>query len=71
MTPVAAGLALGLGAGLVASRALGGLLFGVAASDPATYIATAVGVTAVALARCFVPALRASHLAAAAVLRGE
>ena len=65
----AAGLALGLGAALAASRALRSLLFGVAPEDAATYLVVCViVVTAIAIA-AWLPARRALSTDPHAVLR--
>jgi len=71
MTPVAAGLALGIAAALAASHFLASLLFGVPQTDPATY----VGVTAVLLAAaslaCYLPARRATRVDPLVALRHD
>lgn len=59
----AAGLAFGLAGGLACSRALTSVLFYVAATDPTSYM------SAVALAACLAPALRALSLDPVVVLR--
>jgi predicted permease len=70
-SPVGAGIVLGLVGALALSHLLAGLLFGVAPRDPATLLATALLLGAVALAACALPALRASRLDPARVLREE
>ena len=57
-----AGIALGLAAALVISRALSGLLFGITAADPLTYVAIGVLLLAVALAASYLPARRALRI---------
>ena len=52
---VLVGLALGLGAALLATRLMQGLLFGVSATDPGTYAGVAAIVCVVALAACARP----------------
>ena len=58
----AAGIALGLAASLLISRALSGLLFGITAADPLTYLAIGVLLLAVALAASYLPARRALRI---------
>jgi putative ABC transport system permease protein len=54
------GIAVGLVAALVLSRALSGLLFAVSATDPATFVSVSVILAGVALGACLVPARRAT-----------
>lgn len=61
MTLVAVGLGIGVGVTLMASRALSGLLFEIAPTDPATYGWAVLGVTTIALAGCLLPAFRAAR----------
>jgi putative ABC transport system permease protein len=53
------GLAIGVAASLVLTRALSSQLFGISATDPLTFIAVAGLVLAVAFLACYVPARRA------------
>ena len=53
------GVALGLGGSLVARARGSSLLFGVTASDPLTFAAVSLLLTAVAVAACYFPARRA------------
>jgi putative ABC transport system permease protein len=67
----AAGVTLGLLASFALTRVMQGLLFGVSATDPATFAAVA-GVLAMAtLLASYLPARRAARLDPAAVLREE
>ncbi len=67
--------ALGIGTGVLAalalSRVLSSLLYGVSAADPLTYAAIVAGVAAMALLASYFPALRASRLQPARVLRSD
>ncbi|HET6629399.1 MAG TPA: ABC transporter permease [Woeseiaceae bacterium] len=67
----ALGLAIGLAAALAGSRLLGSLLYGVTATDPATFAAVAVGVFAVAMLATVLPARRATGIAPVDALRHE
>jgi putative ABC transport system permease protein len=66
-----AGLLIGLGAALVATRLLGALLYQVSPTDPPTFVigATVLGLSALAAAA--LPALRAARLDPATALRAE
>ena len=71
----AVGTALGLAGALVVNRALGkvlsGLLFGVQALDPSTFIAVPIVVVVVAALACFVPAFRATRIDPVVALRSD
>jgi putative ABC transport system permease protein len=62
---------LGLGAAFALTRVMRGLLFGVSATDPATFAAVAGVLAMVALLASYLPARRAARLDPAAVLREE
>ena len=71
LTPVIAGLVVGMGGAPAAARSLSGLLFGVRATDLATYGAV-IGVLLVAgLLACWFPARRAARVDALEALRQE
>jgi len=63
----------GIGAGLVVARmaasAMGGMLFGVGASEPGPYVAVSLLLAAVAAAACCVPAARAARTDPRQVMR--
>ena len=65
----AVGMALGLVGGLIASRVLGSLLFGVAAADLPTFAVACVAILVVALLASWLPALRASRVDPVVALR--
>jgi putative ABC transport system permease protein len=67
----AAGVTLGLVAAFVLTRVMQGLLFGVSATDPATFAAVAALLAMAALLASYLPARRAARLDPAAVLREE
>jgi putative ABC transport system permease protein len=56
------GVALGLVGALWLGRAASSLLFGVTASDPLTFAAVSLLLTAVAVTACYFPARRAMKL---------
>lgn len=66
---VAAGLALGLAGAFALTRLLANLLFGVAATDPITFVAVSGGLLLVTFAACYLPARRAAQLDPLAALR--
>jgi putative ABC transport system permease protein len=71
MKPVIIGLAVGIAAALALSRVLAGLLFGVTAYDPLTYVAVAALLTTMALLACILPALQAMRIDLVSALRAE
>jgi putative ABC transport system permease protein len=62
MTLVALGLALGVLGGLVISRVMSGLVFGIAAYDPVTFLAGGGVLAAVGALACLLPARRAAEV---------
>ncbi len=68
---VAVGVAIGLAAALVATRALGGLLYGVAAVDGPTFAAMAALMLGIGGLAAYVPAHRASRVDPCESLRSD
>jgi putative ABC transport system permease protein len=65
------GVAIGLAGGLLLTRLMASLLYGVGSSDPATYLGVAILLLVVALAASFLPARRAMRMDPAIALRHE
>ena len=65
------GVSLGLVAAFLLSHYLDSLLFGIKASDPATYLVAAIGVPCAALLAAYTPARRAMRVDPANSLRAE
>jgi len=71
MRLAAIGLVVGTVGALLATRAMTGLLFGVSAGDPLTYLAIAALLALAAFAACYVPARRALAVDPIVALRYE
>ena len=71
MKLVSAGVIIGLGAAYGITRFLGSLLYGVKATDPATFSVVTVVIMLVAAFATFVPARRASTIAPFDALRHQ
>ena len=71
MTLALAGLAIGLGAAVALGQLVAQLLFGIVPHDPLTLASVAIGLAAVALAACLVPARRATRVDPMVALRSE
>jgi putative ABC transport system permease protein len=67
----ALGAVIGIAAAAAASRVLAGLLFGVSAHDPLTFVALPAGLLAVAVLASWIPARRALAVDPMSALRGE
>ncbi|HEV2445521.1 MAG TPA: FtsX-like permease family protein, partial [Candidatus Sulfopaludibacter sp.] len=71
MLLVLAGLAIGLGGGLLLTRLMASLLFHVSPADPAALLAGALTLFAVSVAACYLPARRAAQVDPLIALRYE
>jgi putative ABC transport system permease protein len=63
------GVLIGTALALVVARLISTFLFGVKPSDPLTYILVALGLAAIALLACYIPARRAVKVDPLAALR--
>jgi putative ABC transport system permease protein len=66
-----AGIVLGLIVALALTRLMSNMLYGVSATDPATFAAISISLLMVAVAACYVPASRAMHVDPVVALRND
>ena len=71
MLLTAVGLAIGLGASLLATPVLQSRLINLPATDPVTFVGVSALLIAIALVACYVPARRATRIDPIATLRAE
>ena len=66
-----AGLVVGIGVGLVATRVLSDMLYGVTPRDPLTFVGVPALLLLVAFLACYIPARRATRIDPLVALRYE
>jgi predicted permease len=71
MKPTLLGVAIGAGGALALGRVLSGMIYGVRATDPLTFLAVAVLLAVIALLASFIPAYRATKVDPMVALRYE
>ena len=68
---LAIGLTLGVIGAFFGASVIRGLLFGIAPHDPTTFIVVAIGMAAIGLGACWIPALRAARIDPAITMRSS
>jgi len=71
MRPVAIGALVGISSCAVVSQILSGMLFGLSAHDPLTFVAVPLVLLSVALVASYIPARRATQVDPMVALRYE
>jgi ABC-type antimicrobial peptide transport system permease subunit len=71
MAPVVTGMTIGLGASVALTRLMKSLLFEVSATDPTTFVVSAMLLALVAFLACWIPARRATKVDPLVALRSE
>ena len=67
----AAGIVIGVGIALLLARVMARLLFGIAPTDPASFLLAAAGLLALTLVAAYIPARRAARIEPVRALRAE
>ena len=68
---VAAAIVIGFAGSMAVTRAMQGLLFGIASTDPLTYLTISLLLAGVSLTACYLPARRASRVDPLLALRHD
>jgi putative ABC transport system permease protein len=71
LTLIFIGIAAGIAGALAAVRAMSSLLYGVSATDPATFASISLTLLAIAILACYLPARRAAKVDPMVALKFE